>query len=143
MSPKGTRHDAVVQRLAELLTLGLVPRASVRIQSAFAASSGSEPEPDVAVVPRADYDANHPEQAYLLVEVSDSSLTYDREVKSKLYAECGVPEYWIVNLVDDIVEVRSDIVNGAYVSVKSYRRGESSAPQAFGDVRLDVTELLG
>jgi Uma2 family endonuclease len=51
MSPKGTRHDAVIQRLNQLLVPALIPRAGVRIQSAFAASDGSEPEPDIAIFP--------------------------------------------------------------------------------------------
>ena len=143
MSPKGARHDAVIQRLTKLAVLALGNRAGVRVQSAFAASDGSEPEPDVAVVPRGDYDDGHPTRAYLLIEVADSSLTYDREVKSKLYAECGVPEYWIVNLVDDIVQVHSAIVRGVYTSITPMRRGDTLASQAFPDVVLDVSELLG
>lgn len=143
MSPKGARHDAVIQRLTKLLVLALGNRAGVRVQSAFAASDGSEPEPDVALVPVGNYDAGHPTEAHLIIEVAESSLKYDREVKSKLYAECGVSEYWIANLVDDIVEVHTDIVRGVYASVTPKRRGDTLAPQAFADVVLDVSELLG
>ena len=143
MSPKGDRHDGVIEWLNERLVLGLAQRASVRVQSAFAASDGSRPEPDLAIVDRSDHRLGHPTEAHLIIEVAESSLKYDRDVKSKLYAECGVPEYWIVNLVDDIVEVHTDVVRGVYTSVMPERRGGTVAPQAFGDVVLDVSELLG
>src|SRR5688572_12591292 len=85
MSPHGTRHDGVVQRLTRLLLLGLDPRAGVRIQSAFAAASGSQPEPDVAVVAPGDYLTAHPSSAHLIIEVADSSLPIDHGLKAKLY----------------------------------------------------------
>lgn len=142
MSPHGAPHDYVVQRLTELLVLALHRKASVRIQSAFAASDGSEPEPDVAVVPAGDYHAAHPARAWLIVEVADTSLAKDRVVKGKLYAECGVPEYWVVNIVDGIIEVHTEIVDGAYGRVTPYRKGDSVALQHFPDVELAVTDVL-
>jgi len=142
MSAKGPTHEAVIQRLHEMLVLALHGRASVRSQSPFAASDLSEPEPDVAVVPRGDYFDDHPNQAHLLVEVSDSSLRYDRGSKAKLYAECGVPEYWIVNLVDRLVEVHSDIVRGEYRKVVPHGASETIAPQAFPDLAIALSKLL-
>ena len=69
----------------------------VRVRQPFAALELSEPEPDLALVARADYGSAHPERAYLIVEVAESSLARDRGVKLRIYADCGVPEYWIVD----------------------------------------------
>jgi Uma2 family endonuclease len=142
ISPHGTRHDATVQRLTEMLVLALHGRAAIRIQSAFAASDGSEPEPDVAVVPRGDHDAAHPSAAWLIVEVADSSLMKDRAVKGKLYAESGVLEYWIVNLADGLVEVHTEIVGGRYTRVTPHRTGESISLRQFPDVLIPVAGVL-
>ncbi|HSO38807.1 MAG TPA: Uma2 family endonuclease [Labilithrix sp.] len=142
MGPKGPPHESAIEHLTELLVSGLAGRATVRIQSSFAASSGSEPEPDVAVVPRGDYSARHPDVAHLLIEVADSSLPTDRGTKATLYAECGVPEYWVVNVRDSLVEVFTEIVNGAYTRVVPYRRGDSVAPLAFPDLLIAIADVI-
>jgi len=103
MSPHGAPHDGTLDILESLLKLRLGTRAKVRVQSAFAASGDSQPDPDVAVVPHADYRSAHPDRAFLIVEIAHSSLQRDRE-KALIYARSGVPEYWIVNLVDKVVE---------------------------------------
>ena len=100
MAPRGEPHDATIERLNELLLPPLVGRARVRIQLGFAASEYSEPEPDVAVVPRDEQRTDHPARATLLVEVSASSLRFDRGTKAAVYARAGVPEYWVVDLVN-------------------------------------------
>ncbi len=142
MTPTKPPHDGALQRLTRLLVLALDPRAAVRIQSSFAASDGSEPEPDVAVVPPGGYDDAHPSEAWLIVEVAESSLAKDRTVKARLYAESGVLEYWIVNLVDGLVEVHTDIVSGTYARVAPYRKGDSIALQKFPDVEIAVSDVL-
>lgn len=142
-SPHGPEHDSAVERLTSLLVRALHPRASVRIQSAFAASDGSEPEPDVAVVPPGDYRRAHPSKAHLVVEVAGSSLTKDRGLKARLYAESGVEEYWVVDLTHELLVVHSDIVDGAYARVVSLRRGERARLLRFPDVEVSVSEILG
>lgn len=142
MTPIGPPHDSTVQRLTRLLLRALDPRAAVRIQSSFAASDRSEPVPDVALVPPGDYDDEHPNVAWLIIEVADSSLIKDRGVKARLYAESGVVEYWIVNLVDRQVEVHSDIVRGAYTRVVPYRSGEHVVLTRFPDVQIAVDEII-
>ncbi len=96
MSPHGPVHDAVPARAAKLLLMGLLDRAEVRIQGSFAASDGSEPEPDIAVVPTGEYDDTHPGVAWLVVKVAEASLRKDLGPKARLYAESGVEEYWEV-----------------------------------------------
>ncbi|WP_394847158.1 Uma2 family endonuclease [Pendulispora brunnea] len=142
MSPKGIAHDRAIERLNELLLLQLAGRVAVRIQSAFAASDGSEPEPDIAIVPRDEHRTAHPDKAFLLIEVADSSLLTDRTTKAQLYAECGVPEYWVVNVRDGIVEVHTEIVAGAYTRLQPYRPGGILRPTAFPDAEIRVSDIL-
>lgn len=143
MSAKGPTHEAVIERLNEaLVVLALAGRASVRIQCAFAASDDSEPEPDVAVVPRKAYDEAPPSSAHLLIEVAESSLRLDRTTKAKLYAESGVPEYWVVNLVDRRVEVYTEPARGEYTRVTPMRPGEVLRPTAFPDLEIPVDRLI-
>ena len=142
MSPEGAPHGGTIQRLTQILVLALYPRAAVRVQSSFAASDGSEPEPDVAVVPAGDYDDAHPSKADLVIEVADTSLAKDRGVKAALYAQSRVPEYWVVNLQGKLIEVHTDIIQGAYARVTPYRKGETIRLQQFPDVEIRVESVL-
>jgi Uma2 family endonuclease len=142
MSPKGPPHESALQRLNALLVPRLAGRAVVRIQGSFAASDGSEPEPDVAVVPLGEYRDAHPAEAHLLIEVADSSLSVDRRIKAGLYAESGVPEYWIVNVRDGVVEVHTEIVAGSYTRVQPFRPGGVIQLGAFSDVTVAVSDVL-
>jgi Uma2 family endonuclease len=142
MSPKGPPHDSAIERLTERLVPALTGRANVRIQCAFAASDGSEPEPDVAIVPRGDYRNAHPSQAFVIIEVADSSLGTDRGVKAALYAESGVEEYWVVNVRDGIVEVYGEIVRGVYTRVMPHRAGAKIALTRYPDVEIAVADIL-
>ena len=142
MSPIGPPHCEAVDRLTELLVLALVGRARVRIQGSFAAGELSEPAPDVSILPLGDYHAEHPQQAHLIIEVAESSLSYDRGRKARLYAECGVPEYWIVNLVERIVEVHQAPNAGQYERVSTHPKGSRLRLVAFPDVELNVDDFL-
>jgi Uma2 family endonuclease len=143
MGPQGTRHAATIQRLTDALVPPLVGRANVRIQLPLAVSEDSLPEPDVAVVARADHDRAHPTTAFLVVEVAESSLNKDRLVKADLYAAAGVTEYWLVDLAAAIVEVRTDPVSGRYTRETPARPGQALRLRAFADVEVRVEELLG
>ncbi len=142
MSPHGAPHDGAIQRLNHLLMRAVGDRAAVRIQSSFAALDDSQPEPDVAIVPPGDYDDAHPREAYLIVEVAHSSLEVDRGKKARLYAESGVPEYWVVNLVDGLIEVHTDIVRGAYARIAPYRKGQTIALERLAGVAVAVSDVL-
>jgi Uma2 family endonuclease len=142
VSPQGPAHNEVIDRLNETLVPALLGRARVRIQGSFAASDDSQPEPDVAVFPRENYGTAHPTQALLVVEVSESSLEKDRSIKQELYAAVGVPEYWIVNLEDRVVEVYTQPENGIYTVTGTKGPEDTLSPLAFSDIRIRVGTLF-
>ena len=108
--PQRSRH-AVGIRLAERkLRAVFSPAFDVLVQMPLALGPHSQPEPDLAVVagsPR-DFTEAHPTSAVLVVEVSDTTLSYDRETKGSLYAAADIPEYWILKLVDRQLEMHRD-----------------------------------
>jgi Uma2 family endonuclease len=142
MSPIGPPHGSSIQKLNALLVPVLAGRAAVRIQSPFAALELSEPEPDVTVVPLGEYADAHPDRAHLIIEVAESSLSVDRGIKQRLYAACGVPEYWIVNLVERRVEVYTEPREGAYGRLESYEHGQTLRPMRFPDVEVPVSAIM-
>lgn len=144
MSPQDNAHALCVERVMEALMFALARRARVRCQLPFApsASDDSEPEPDVAVFARDAAQDTHPGQALLIVEVADSSLRYDRLVKGPLYAEVGVPQYWLVNLVDRVVEVHTAPRGGIWSRTERVEVDGEIEVVAFPDVRLRVGDLL-
>lgn len=148
MLPIGPFHSSVGSRLHDLFAMAGGVRWHVRSQYPIHLSARSEPQPDIALVkPRQDYYQNaHPTPAdvFLLVEVADSSLKFDREEKSPAYARAGIAEFWIINLLDKVVEVyREPSSVGVYgVSLRAAAR-EKIGPLAFPDVLISVAELLG
>ncbi len=108
--PQGSYHASAVSAADYALRAALAGGWIVRAQAPVSLDDESEPEPDLAVVPGrpADYRHAHPARPALAVEVAESSLRFDRERKGSLYARAGVPEYWIVNLVDRVLEVYRD-----------------------------------
>jgi Uma2 family endonuclease len=142
MTPQKPPHASRVQALTKLLLPPLLDRAEVRIQLSFAASDESQPEPDVAVVPPGDYRTEHPSRAWLIIEVADSARRKDREVKSRLYAECGVPEYWVVDIQERCVEVFRDPREGTYASSVVHSAGAVVALLQFPDVSVPVDALF-
>jgi Uma2 family endonuclease len=110
MTPMNPPHAGFVTKLSRALLAAVGVRASVRTQCPLIAGPLSAPEPDVAVVAGCDDDYlhAHPESALLVVEVADSSLPQDRLSKSRIYARTAIPEYWIVNLRDAVLEVMRD-----------------------------------
>ncbi|MDF1815096.1 MAG: Uma2 family endonuclease [Verrucomicrobiales bacterium] len=108
MSPSGPLHSTVVDEIYDLIRNQISPDiAKIRNEKAIVLDDFSEPEPDVAVVKPGDYTERHPTGAevLLLIEVSKSSLEYDREIKLPTYATSGIPEVWIINLNEGMVEI--------------------------------------
>lgn len=145
ISPAGPRHHAAVTALDDLLG-PLRGRGLIRVQMSIGFGPHDRREPDLAVVRlRADrYSAGDPgpEDVHLLVEVVQSSLPDDRARKGPLYARYGVPEYWIVNLVDDVLEVHREPREDGYALRRTLRAGERIAPLAFPDFEVPVADLL-
>lgn len=127
MSPQRSPHSATVSLVAEVLKGAFGRGFYVREQQPIELGARSMPEPDIAVVrgSAADYFDSHPRTAELLVEVADSSLTIDRGRKLRLYAREGVPEYWIINLVDRCVEVRRRPAGEDYSEIHVFHRGDT------------------
>jgi Uma2 family endonuclease len=142
MSPTDPAHHHSGYRIRRLIEQALRDRAYVRDQSAFAASDVSEPQPDLAVVPAVEYWQDHPNRAFLIVEVARSSLRKDKGPKVALYGLAEVDEYWIVNHVDDVVEVYRDRHNGEWRQRTTHMRGDTIAMLAFPDVQVAVGEIL-
>jgi Uma2 family endonuclease len=142
MTPVDPAHPESLYRLRRALERQLGERARVRDQSSFAASDISEPQPDVAVVPQVDYWTEHPTKAFLVVEVSRSSLRRDKIVKTALYGLAAVDEYWIINLVDEVVEVYRARHNGEWRQRTTHQRGDTIAMHAFPDVQIAISEIL-
>jgi Uma2 family endonuclease len=147
MTPVGSPHMRCIGDLMQWLVTALSGRALVRIQGPIRIAPHSEPEPDVVVARlREDrYGNSHPDPVdiLLVIEVADSSLAYDRGVKLPLYAEAGIPEYWIVDLRRRRVLAHRDPEGQSYRNVQIMGRDGTLSPQAFPDVSLPVAELLG
>lgn len=147
MSPIGSPHAACVNRLTRMLILALGERATIAVQNPAVLDDWSEPQPDVTVLkPRTDgYAAAHPRPAdvLLLIEVADSSLARDREVKIPLYAAAGVPEVWLVNLPVDHIHIYRDPGTAGYGSIQIATRGASVTPHHFPDTAFSVDDILG
>ena len=147
MAAIGSYHAACVDTLTRLFIETLGRRVIVRVQNPVRLSEYSEPEPDVALLrPRADfYRDAHPRagDVMLIVEVSHSTVEYDRDVKTPLYAEAGIPELWLVNLDEDFIDGLSDPDGAGYRTARRYVRGERIAPALLPDAALEVSEILG
>jgi len=149
--PKGEYHSSAIGTVDYAVRAALPPGWVVRIQLPVSLDEESEPEPDVVVVPgrSADYRYAHPSRPELAIEVADSSLTFDRQQKGSLYARAGIQDYWIVNLVDRVVEVYRDpapdaaaVYGWRYRSVASLTPADVVIPLAFPSARISVTDLL-
>lgn len=142
MTPQGEAHALALERLSLLLfPLAQRGRARLRMQSPFAASEDSEPEPDLFLFP-ANSPGGKPERAHLIVEVAFSSQRKDRVVKSAIYAEAGVPEYWLVDLRTDQVEVRTNPRDGTYATIRIARPGDVIQLVELPDVTVAVSDFL-
>ena len=129
-SPEGPVHAGTIDLCADVLRRLYGPAYTVRVQHPLAVGPDDEPEPDLAVVrggPR-EHLGGHPHEAVLVVEVAESSLDYDRGAKARLYARAGLPEYWIVNLRDGLVEVHRGPSPEGYRSVTRVDRDGEISP---------------
>jgi Uma2 family endonuclease len=146
--PIGVRHASTVDRLTRLWTSRLGLRAIVRVQNPVQfPEANSELQPDILLLrPRDDfYGGAHPRAAdvLLLIEVADTTLRLDRRVKIPLYAEVGVGETWLCDIVTGRVEVYREPSAGAYLDTQTLGRSDTLSPVALADVVVRIDELLG
>jgi Uma2 family endonuclease len=146
MAPIGKEHSSVVDQLTRLFVLAAGETAIVRIQGSVRLDRMSEPEPDLALLrPRADfYRHEHATGAdmLLVIEVSDSTLRYDREVKVPLYARHGIPEAWIFDLPQDRLLVYAGLDAGAYRLQDVIERPGRMRLAAMPELEVDLTAIF-
>ena len=145
MAPMGELHANGVRRIGRVLQWAAGDVAIVSVQCPLRLDDYSEPEPDIAILRfREDDYATHPgpEDTLLAIEVADSSLAFDREVKSRRYAAAGIPEMWVMNLPGDCIDRLDLPMPAGYARHTVFRRGETLRPAALPDLELAVDDLL-
>ncbi len=147
MAPMGTRHWSTVNRLTRLLVQATGERAVVSVQASIRLDMQSEPEPDLAVLkPRDDFYASAlptGHDAYLVIEVADTSLAYDLKLKSRLYALHGVPAYWVVDLAAGLLHTFAAPQGEIYTAVGATASPGTVALPGLPDIALDLSGLFG
>ncbi len=144
MAPQSAKHATAVQRLQKALETVFGAGHNVRPQLPLALSDESEPEPDVAVVEGSleDFRHQHPTRAILIVEIADSTLSFDKKRKHAMYAAAGVPEYWILNLVDGVLEIYRAPRESTYSATHRLGPDDRVSPLAAPGRHLRVADLL-
>lgn len=147
MPPPKPPHSGRVNRLTSLFTERLGKSIILAVQNPSTIDDMSEPVPDVLLLkPRADfYGECHPvpDDILLAIEVSNTTLRFDTKVKGPLYAEAGIREYWILNIPKNVLEVRSEPVNGVYTRHEILKHGQTVSPRAFPEISFQIDEILG
>ncbi|MEG3971993.1 Uma2 family endonuclease [Microcoleus sp. T2B6] len=146
ISAKGTLHAAATRRTATLLHNLVGNQAAIYNKSPIALDDNSEPEPDIAVVriDPFDYATHHPtpSEVYLIIEVADSSLTFDREIKAKAYARSGIADYWVLNVGDRQLHVFREPAVDGYQSEVIQGENARISPLQFPTVNIAIQEML-
>ncbi len=146
MSPIGVRHAACVNRLTEALSHYFSGKAVISIQNPLQIDEYTELQPDVMLLQRREdyYVQALPtgEDVLLLIEVSDSTLAYDQRTKLPLYARAQIPEVWLVNLVDNLLEVYRAPQGDEYTEFRRAYRQDTAVPLAFPDTPIAINDLI-
>ncbi len=146
--PQDTPHARAIELATDALRAVFGAGWRVRVQLPLTLGDDSEPEPDIAIVrgtPRTP-EAHHPSQAALVVEIADVSLRLDQTVKAPIYARAGITDYWIVNLMDGVLERYRDPAHEGrrwrYRSIEILGREATVSPLAAPAARIPVADLL-
>ncbi|MBK5963855.1 hypothetical protein CCR95_07085 [Thiocystis minor] len=144
IAPIGCKHAFLVDRLAELLGGGSRANYMVRVQNPVSLDTRSEPQPDIALVNRENYSDRHPGPGdiRLIVEVSDTTLAYDRDVKLPLYARAGIPEVWLLDAQSGELTVYRESAEGLYRLIRKASATETLSPLLLPKVTLRLAEVL-
>lgn len=141
----GDRHALVVDLLNRFFIKNVSENIRVGVQNPLRISDYNEPEPDVVLSDLSKYDGTRhprPEETLLVVEVSDSTLKFDRDVKLALYGETDIPEVWIVNLPNNIIEVHQKPSNGIYQLTEIFKQDDILSSAVLPDLKLEVNSIL-
>ncbi|MEY4211377.1 MAG: hypothetical protein RLZ92_1758 [Pseudomonadota bacterium] len=147
MAPIGFNHSGQVNRLNRIFNQLVADQTIISIQNPLQLGDLSEPEPDLVLLkPEADdYSNRHPNanDVLLIIEVSDSTLRFDRGQKLRLYANHQIPEYWIVNLIDHCLEVYRQPDNGDYLDKTVRGKTDQINLLALPEIKVAVESILG
>jgi Uma2 family endonuclease len=146
MIAKGTAHRSAVGRTNKLLQNRLGNQAWIAIQDPVKLNERSEPEPDIAVVKidPLDYADHHPTptEIYLIIEVADSSLKLDTEIKAKAYSQAGIKDYWVLDVVKrELIVFRNPTTEG-YQNREIITEHQNISPLDFPDLEIVVSQML-
>lgn len=145
MAPEGVAHSFYCRSTAKYLRLILGERAEISEAHPITLPNNSEPEPDIAIVRTPDilYQNRHPLPAdiFWLIEIANSTLAKDLSIKKDIYAQSGIPEYWVMNLQTSELIVFSDLINHEYRSEVCLTSGNIS-PITFPDLSINVSHLF-
>ncbi len=147
MTPIGALHAGIVSRLTELIVTRVAGRAHVSVQNPVRLAPHTEPQPDIVVARRRQefYTDRHPEPGdiFLVIEVADSSLRYDRTEKVPRYGRAGVPEMWLVDVDDAAVTVHTDPGPDGYATRRVLRRGDEVVAGGLAGLGFSVDQIFG
>lgn len=141
----GDRHAITVNWLTRFLVKTVPDSILVSVQNPLRLGEFDEPEPDFVLADLTKYDGKRhprPEETLIVIEVADTSLRYDRNDKLPLYAAAGIPEVWIVNLPNNLIEVHQDPAIGIFQTTKIFRLGETVISNVMPDLVLRVDDIL-
>jgi len=147
MSPIGSTHGGTVNRSSTFLNRELAGIVIVSVQNPVRLDDFSEPQPDIALLkPRKDfYSKTHPtaEDVLVVIEVADTSLAYDRNIKLPLYAQAGIPESWLIVPAKEVIEIHSQPKNGKYQKTQRLKRGKALVSPTIPSLSCKVEDLIG
>ncbi|MBP0018468.1 MAG: Uma2 family endonuclease [Cyanobacteria bacterium SBLK] len=147
MGKIGRRHAAYCDRLNDLFRDKFAKQVLLRVQSPIELNNLSQPQPDLALLRRREdyYESGHPQphDIFLLVEVADTTIDSDREIKIPLYGKNGILETWLIDINAQCLEVYRDPSSQGYQSTQKLRRGQSIASLIFPTIAIEVNEIMG
>lgn len=146
MAPIGCNHAGHLNRINKLFIISAGDFAVTSAQNPLRLGDLSEPEPDIMLLrPQADFYSNRHPQAtdvLLVIEIADSSLAFDQSQKLRLYAMHKIPEYWIVNLIDNCLEVYIEPIGETYAQKSTLRAGSNVTLSQLPGLNMQVNDLL-
>ena len=146
MSPIGTNHAGHLKRITNLLTILVSGKAIVSVQDPLQLGDLSEPEPDFMLLkPNPDfYSSRHPvaDDVLLLIEIADSSLSFDQNQKLRLYALHNVPEYWLLNLIDNCLEVYRKPKGEVFAEKTTLYNGDNITLSQLQNITIRISDIL-